>query len=135
MGGLGSGLGKANFDNVIPIEKNFYIEDPAVTARSQAEVDAYKASHKMVVQGRDIKKPITTFQEAGFPPYILTELLAMNFPAPSPIQCQAWPMALSGRDMVAVAETGSGKTIGFALPAMYVRPFSSQCHLRSFQKD
>lgn len=122
MGQLGAGLGKATWDlaSMPKLEKNFYIEDPAVSARTDAEVTAYRASLQMVVQGRDLKKPITTFQEAGFPPYILSEILAMNFPSPSPIQCQAWPMALSGRDMVAVAETGSGKTIAFALPAMYV---------------
>jgi ATP-dependent RNA helicase DDX5/DBP2 len=48
----------------------------------------------------------------------MTEIRAMGFAAPTPIQCQAWPMALSGRDVVAIAETGSGKTISFALPAM-----------------
>ena len=48
----------------------------------------------------------------------MTEIRAMGFDAPTPIQCQAWPMALSGRDVVAIAETGSGKTIAFALPAM-----------------
>lgn len=48
----------------------------------------------------------------------MSEIRALGFPAPTSIQCQAWPMALSGRDMVAIAETGSGKTISFALPAM-----------------
>lgn len=48
----------------------------------------------------------------------MSEIRAMGFDAPTPIQCQAWPMALSGRDVVAIAETGSGKTISFALPAM-----------------
>lgn len=48
----------------------------------------------------------------------MTTIRAQGFPAPTPIQCQAWPMALSGRDVVAIAQTGSGKTISFALPAM-----------------
>ena len=39
-----------------------------------------------------------------------------GFPAPSPIQAQSWPIALQGRDIVAVAKTGSGKTLGFLLP-------------------
>ena len=34
------------------------------------------------------------------------------------IQCHAWPMALSGRDVVTITQTGSGKTTSFALPAM-----------------
>jgi ATP-dependent RNA helicase DDX5/DBP2 len=48
----------------------------------------------------------------------MTSIRAQGFTTPSPIQCQAWPMALSGRDVVAIAQTGSGKTISFALPAM-----------------
>jgi len=41
-----------------------------------------------------------------------------GFPGPSPIQSIGWPCALSGRDMVAVAQTGSGKTLGYLLPAL-----------------
>ena len=48
----------------------------------------------------------------------MTSILAAGFKEPSPIQAQSWPMALSGRDVVAIAQTGSGKTISFALPAM-----------------
>lgn len=48
----------------------------------------------------------------------MTSLKAQGFSAPTAIQCQAWPMALSGRDVVAIAQTGSGKTLAFALPAM-----------------
>jgi len=70
------------------------------------------------VQGRGIPRPVTTFEEAGFPEYILNTIKLQGFSAPSPIQAQAWPMALSGRDVVAIAQTGSGKTIAFALPAM-----------------
>lgn len=72
----------------------------------------------MQILGRGIPRPVTTFEEAGFPEYILSTIRAQGFTEPSPIQCQAWPMALSGRDVVAIAQTGSGKTISFALPAM-----------------
>ena len=69
-------------------------------------------------QGRGVPRPVTSFDEAGFPEYLMTSIRAQGFSAPTPIQCQAWPMALSGRDVVAIAQTGSGKTIAFALPAM-----------------
>ena len=42
----------------------------------------------------------------------------MGFQAPTPIQAQAWPMVLSGHDVLGIAETGSGKTLGFALPGV-----------------
>ena len=41
-----------------------------------------------------------------------------GFANPTPIQAQAWPVAMAGRDLVAIAKTGSGKTCGFLLPGM-----------------
>lgn len=35
----------------------------------------------------------------------------MNWTEPTPIQAQGWPLALSGKDMVGIAQTGSGKTL------------------------
>ncbi len=43
--------------------------------------------------------------------YVSGELLRMGFNEPTPIQAQGWPMAMSGRDVVGIAQTGSGKTI------------------------
>ncbi|KAK9113717.1 hypothetical protein Syun_020514 [Stephania yunnanensis] len=39
-----------------------------------------------------------------------------GFSAPTPIQAQAWPIALQSRDLVAIAKTGSGKTLGYLIP-------------------
>ncbi|KAL3352319.1 hypothetical protein AABB24_020387 [Solanum stoloniferum] len=39
-----------------------------------------------------------------------------GFSAPTPIQAQSWPVALQGRDIVAIAKTGSGKTLGYLIP-------------------
>lgn len=99
-------------------EKNFYLEHPAVTARGDESVDAYRATHQIVVSGVDPLKPCTSFDEASFPDYILAELTASGFDAPTPIQSQGWPTALAGRDVVAVAETGSGKTLAYLLPGI-----------------
>ena len=98
--------------------KGYSVEDKAVRARSDAEVTAFRKQKEITVFGRDVPKPITTFYEAGLPDYVLAEIKKAGFPAPSAIQCQSWPMALSGRDLVGVSATGSGKTIAFALPAM-----------------
>ena len=43
--------------------------------------------------------------------YISAELARMGFTEPTAIQAQGWPMAMSGRDVVGIAQTGSGKTI------------------------
>jgi ATP-dependent RNA helicase DDX5/DBP2 len=46
----------------------------------------------------------------------LLQVLHAGFSAPTPIQAQSWPIALRGRDIVAVVKTGSGKTLGYLLP-------------------
>ncbi|KAL2358697.1 Phosphomethylpyrimidine kinase-domain-containing protein [Cryomyces antarcticus] len=120
MSNLGAGLKTQHWDpNTMPkFEKSFYKEDPAVAARSQSEVDAFRKEHQITVQGRNIPKPVETFDEAGFPGYVINEVKAQGFPRPTAIQSQGWPMALSGRDVVGIAETGSGKTLTYCLPAI-----------------
>ena len=71
-----------------------------------------------MVEGNDVPRPVTTFQEASFPEYVQSEVLRAGFQAPTPIQAQGWPMALKGRDMIGLAQTGSGKTLAFLLPAI-----------------
>lgn len=117
---LGSGLQKQDWDSAsLPkFEKNFYKEDPQVTARSDEDIAEFRKENEMTIAGHDIPRPITTFQEAGFPDYVLKEVLAEGFEKPTAIQCQGWPMALSGRDMVGIAATGSGKTLSYCLPAI-----------------
>ncbi|KAJ9124301.1 ATP-dependent RNA helicase dbp2 [Naganishia vaughanmartiniae] len=120
MSQLGQNLGNIDWSHqtLTKFEKNFYVEDERVSRRSEEEIAAFRAAKEMKIQGTNVPRPITSFDEAGFPDYIMTEIHASGFTQPSAIQCQAWPMALSGRDLVAISETGSGKTISFALPAM-----------------
>ncbi|CAO3677887.1 unnamed protein product [Rhizopus stolonifer] len=99
-------------------EKNFYTEHADVAKRSTEEVDAIRAGANMTVTGYSVPKPIQTFEEANFPSYVMQELSQLGFDKPTPIQCQGWPMALSGCDVVGVAETGSGKTLAYTLPAI-----------------
>lgn len=69
----------------------------------------------MFVRGHSVPKPLSTFEEAGFSREIYDTLMRQGFLEPTPIQAQGWPMALSGRDFVGIAQTGSGKTIGVRL--------------------
>jgi ATP-dependent RNA helicase DDX5/DBP2 len=105
--------------NAMPkFEKSFYKEDPLVTNRSDADVAKFRALHNIAITGTNVPKPVETFDEAGFPAYVMSEVKAQGFPAPTAIQSQGWPMALSGRDVVGIAETGSGKTLTYCLPAI-----------------
>ncbi|NNM99559.1 MAG: DEAD/DEAH box helicase, partial [Candidatus Eremiobacteraeota bacterium] len=57
-----------------------------------------------------------TFDELGLPPELLRAVADLNFTEPTPIQVQAIPPALAGRDILASAQTGSGKSAAFGLP-------------------
>lgn len=63
----------------------------------------------------DAKK---TFKDLGVHPQICEAIEAMNFKAPTPIQVQAIPEALQGKDIIGLAQTGSGKTAAFAIPIL-----------------
>ncbi|VEU20347.1 DEKNAAC101157 [Brettanomyces naardenensis] len=117
---LGSGLQRQEWDlNSLPkFEKNFYKEDPAVATLTEEAVNKFRQENEMTIYGHDVPRPISTFDEAGFPDYVLTEVKAEGFDKPTGIQCQGWPMALSGKDMVGIAATGSGKTLAYCLPAI-----------------
>ncbi|CAM0142785.1 ATP-dependent RNA helicase dbp2 [Umbelopsis sp. WA50703] len=120
MSNLGNTLTAPKWDlNTLPkFEKNFYVEHPNVAGRSEQDTQDIRTKFDMKLFGDNIPKPVTAFDEAGFPNYVLKEVLELGFEAPTAIQAQGWPMALSGRDVVGVAETGSGKTLAYCLPAI-----------------
>ncbi len=60
----------------------------------------------------------TTFAELGLNEHILKGVEALGFSTPTPVQEQAIPLVLAGRDVVASAQTGTGKTAAFTLPVL-----------------
>ncbi|KAF1744886.1 hypothetical protein MXB_4999, partial [Myxobolus squamalis] len=48
----------------------------------------------------------------------MDSIKSAKFSEPSPIQCQAWPIIMSGHDLIGIAQTGTGKTLAFLLPAL-----------------
>jgi ATP-dependent RNA helicase RhlE len=61
---------------------------------------------------------LTSFTEFGLAEPILRALAQENYVTPTPIQSQTIPSALGGRDVVGIAQTGTGKTAAFALPIL-----------------
>ena len=61
---------------------------------------------------------LSNFQSFNFPATIEKALGAMHFHTPTPIQSQAIPVVLSGKDLVGCAQTGTGKTAAFCLPIL-----------------
>src|SRR6202165_2998241 len=62
---------------------------------------------------------LTSFQDFGLADPILRALKEENYLTPTPIQAQSIPLALTGRDVVGIAQTGTGKTAAFALPILH----------------
>ncbi|WPH00317.1 ATP-dependent RNA helicase, protein [Acrodontium crateriforme] len=95
-----------------------YQQSAELTALPQSEIDSFVAKHHLAVEDP---------QKQNFRPMISFKYLDVeesqrvpfaNFTAPTPIQAACWPYLLSGRDVVGVAETGSGKTLGFGVPCV-----------------
>ncbi|KAG5522970.1 hypothetical protein RHGRI_034946 [Rhododendron griersonianum] len=101
-------LPKQDFGNLVPFEKNFYIESPSVRAMSEQDTMLYRSRHEITVEGQDVPNPIRVFPEANFPDYCLEVIAKLGFVEPTPIQSQGWPMALKGRDLIGIAETAHG---------------------------
>jgi ATP-dependent RNA helicase RhlE len=62
---------------------------------------------------------LTSFQDFGLADPISLALREENYVTPTPIQAQTIPLAISGRDVVGIAQTGTGKTAAFALPILH----------------
>ena len=60
----------------------------------------------------------TTFSSLGLTPKILARLAELTFTIPTPIQQKAIPVAVAGKDVIGIAQTGTGKTLAFALPLL-----------------
>jgi ATP-dependent RNA helicase DDX41 len=87
-----------------------------IRSMTQRECDAIRKEWHIIVQGDDIPPPIKNFKDMRFPKPILDALKAKGISRPTPIQVQGLPVVLSGRDMIGIAFTGSGKTLVFSLP-------------------
>lgn len=86
-------------------KKDFYVPQEITNSRSDEEVAQFRQEYNMTVS-QDAPKPIITFDELQVPEQLLSTIKRKNFTKVSPIQAQGWPIALSGSDMVGIAQTG-----------------------------
>lgn len=100
-----------------PFRKNFYIEVPELAKMTAGEVEALRAELEGIkVRGKGCPKPIKNWAQCGVSKKVLELLKKHGFEKPTPIQAQAIPAVMSGRDLIGIAKTGSGKTLAFLLP-------------------
>ncbi|CAH0398681.1 unnamed protein product [Chilo suppressalis] len=90
----------------------------SATAVEQKDIDVYRNEHNITIFGKNIPDPYTDINSSKFPDYIKNFLNEQGFEKPTVIQAQGWPIALSGQNFVGIAQTGTGKTLSYLLPAV-----------------
>ena len=65
------------------------------------------------------RSPSSSSPKAPFNAACKQKLAKEGFAKPTPTQSVSWPLALTGTDLISIAKTGSGKTLGFLLPAFH----------------
>ncbi|XP_069022045.1 probable ATP-dependent RNA helicase DDX17 [Embiotoca jacksoni] len=107
-----------NLDELPKFEKNFYSEHPEIQHMTPFDMEEFRRKKEITIRGAGCPKAVTAFHQAKFPQYVMDVLMHQNFKEPTAIQAQGFPVALSGCDMVGIAQTGSGKTLAYLLPAI-----------------
>ncbi|XP_043483493.1 probable ATP-dependent RNA helicase DDX46 isoform X2 [Leptopilina heterotoma] len=101
----------------LAFRKSFYVEVPEIAKMTSEEVDAYKEELEGIrVKGKGCPKPIKSWAQCGVTKKEIEVLKKLGYEKPTPIQCQAIPAIMFGRDLIGIAKTGSGKTLAFLLP-------------------
>lgn len=100
-----------------PFRKAFY--HPPAEVEEMTEEDAERLRMELDainVRGKECPKPLTKWSYCGLPGSCLDVIKKLDYKSPTAIQAQAIPAIMSGRDIIGVAKTGSGKTMAFLLP-------------------
>lgn len=101
--------------NLEPFIKQTYFPDPNLEHDSAHETRVYLLKHNIVIENSDVS-PVQNWCYLNLPLPLTKGLEAQGFFNPTPIQSAAVPIIMSGRDLLGIAPTGSGKTVAYVLP-------------------
>ncbi|KAM8707610.1 hypothetical protein ACLKA7_014700 [Drosophila subpalustris] len=101
-----------------PFERNFYTPHEDIAQLDEEQVRELRRTLGIKVSGALTPNPVTSFGHFGFDEQLLKSVRKAEYTQPTPIQAQAVPAALSGRDIIGIAKTGSGKTAAFIWPLL-----------------
>ncbi|ALC44096.1 CG6418 [Drosophila busckii] len=101
-----------------PFERNFYTPHEDIAQLGEEQVRELRNKLGIRVTGASPPKPVTSFGHFNFDDRLLKAVRKAEYTQPTPIQAQAVPVALSGRDIIGIAKTGSGKTAAFIWPLL-----------------
>ena len=99
-----------------PFRKNFYTEPAELADMTEAELADLRLELDGIKVVGDAPKPVQKWSQCGLNVQSLEVIRKLGYERPTAIQMQAIPAIMSGRDVIGVAKTGSGKTMAFMLP-------------------
>ena len=102
-------------DTVVPSSSS--IDTKPLSEMTARDWRIIRENFEITVKGGQAPPPLRSFREGNLHPSLLEAIEdVLKFREPSPIQRQAIPIGLQRRDLIGIAETGSGKTVAFGVP-------------------
>lgn len=100
------------------VEFAFYMPHPEIDLLTEEDVAKLRQEIRVTATGSNCPRPVVSFAHLRLPKELLEGIRKQGYSKPTPIQAQACPAGLGGRDVIGVAETGSGKTVAYLLPML-----------------
>ena len=113
--------------------KRFYLPSKKILEMDEELFQKKLKKLEITVRGKNCPRAIDTWEDAGMSERTLETLRSLGWKTPFPIQRQALPTILSGRDVIGIAKTGSGKTLAFLAPM--IRHILDQPALRVEERE
>ncbi|KAL5533143.1 PRP28 [Sanghuangporus sanghuang] len=99
------------------VDERHWSEKP-LSEMKERDWRIFREDFSIATRGGLIPHPLRSWSESDIPPVILEVVEKVGYKEPSPIQRQAIPIGLQNRDLIGIAETGSGKTAAFVIPML-----------------
>lgn len=107
-----------NRDIEVNDDNKVHWTDKAVLAMTPRDWRIFREDFQIFIRGGRVPNPMRIWAEGTLPWELLEAIHKVGYARPTPIQMQAIPIACEMRDMIAVAETGSGKTAAYMIPLL-----------------
>ncbi|KAI9250305.1 P-loop containing nucleoside triphosphate hydrolase protein [Sporodiniella umbellata] len=95
-----------------------YQEPVSVAILGKRPLSLMLKAHRLTVKGEQVPKPLTSFEQLTLNPTLLKNIESLGWLSATSIQRQTVPVALAGRDLLALSPTRSGKTVGMLIPTL-----------------
>ncbi|KIJ68998.1 hypothetical protein HYDPIDRAFT_80195 [Hydnomerulius pinastri MD-312] len=99
------------------IDERHWSEKP-LSEMKERDWRIFREDFSIAARGGSIPHPLRSWEESDIPQIILDVIAQIGYKEPSAIQRQAIPIGLQNRDIIGIAETGSGKTAAFVIPML-----------------